>query len=385
MSKLQKVDCDALVIGGGITGCFIALRLAQKGMKVCLADKGPLFREASGRSGGGVRQQFRNKAELPLAMESVRLWHDIARELGECIEYWQGGSLRLHRTKQLHEEDKIRVERERAQGLAVQLLTAQQVRARVPVLSAHIKLFGGTYCPLDGTANPLLMGRALTHALLRADVGVYSHEEIRTLETGGGRLSGAVGSMHFFRCPIAVNAAGPWASKIMQTIGFDFPVTFRKSQILVTEPLSPVIQEFISFDKGYLRQAKDGNFHLGVRGIPIVELETSQTMSSFEDVGRDFPEVFPFLANVQIIRAFAGITTWTADGIPILDEVPGVAGLWVASGFSGHGFCLGPVVGKLFSEWITTGCPSLDMSAFAWSRFGNVKRSSKLEQAVGVA
>jgi sarcosine oxidase subunit beta len=383
VSDLQTVNCDALVIGGGITGCFIALRLAQKGLKVCLADKGALFREASGRSGGGVRQQFRNKAELPLAMESVLLWQGLTKELGEDIEYYQGGSLRLHRTQQLHEEDKIRVEREREQGLEVHLLTPQQVRARLPVLAKNIELWGGTYCPIDGTANPLLLGRALTHALLGAGVEVHSYEEIQTLEIAGGRLSGAVGSQHIFRCSMAVIAAGPWARKIMQTMGFDFPVTFRKSQILVTEPLSPVIREFISFDKGYLRQAKDGNLHLGVRGIPIVELETSQTMSSFEDVGAHFPEVFPLLANVQIIRAFAGITTWTADGIPILDEVPGISGLWVASGFSGHGFCLGPVVGKLFSEWMTSGRPSMDMSAFAWSRFGKVERSNQLRKAAG--
>jgi sarcosine oxidase subunit beta len=216
-----------------------------------------------------------------------------------------------------------------------------------------------------------------------AGVKVHSHEEIHAIETAGGRLNGAQGARHRFRCPVAVNAAGPWARKIMQAAGLDFPVTFRKSQILVTEPLSPVIQEFVSFDNGYLRQAKDGNLHLGVRGIPIVELETSQTMSSFEDVGTHFPEVFPFLANVQIIRAFAGITTWTPDGIPILDKVPGIPGLWVASGFSGHGFCLGPVVGKLFSEWIADGGPSMDMSAFAWMRFGSAGRSTQAQEPLG--
>jgi glycine/D-amino acid oxidase-like deaminating enzyme len=374
VSDLQTVDSDVLVIGGGITGCFIALRLGQKGLKVCLADKGPLFREASGRSGGGVRQQFRNKIELPLAMESVRLWQGLSEEFGEDIEYYQGGSLRLHRTRQLHEEDTDRTERERAQGLEVYLLTPRQVRGRLPILSGDIELWGGTFCPSDGTANPLLLGRALAHALLRAGVEVYDHEEIQILETAGGRLSGVRGARHHFCCPVAVNAAGPWARKLLQAIELDFPVTFRKSQILVTEPLPPVIREFVSFDKGYLRQAKDGNLHLGVRGIPIVELETSQTMSSFEDIGRDFPEAFPFLANIQIIRGFAGITTWTADGIPILDEVPGIAGLYVAAGFSGHGFCLGPVVGKLFSEWLTHGRPSLDISAFAWSRFGNVEK-----------
>ena len=376
MSDLKTVDCDALVIGGGITGCFIALRLAQKGLQVCLADKGPFFREASGRSGGGVRQQFRNPVELPLAMESVRLWQGLSAQLGEDIEYAQGGSLRLHRTRQLHEEDTARVERERGVGLDVHLLTPQQVRARLPVLSEQIELYGGTYCASDGTANPLRLGRAMTHALARAGVALHDHEEIHGLDVSAKRLTGVRGSSCQFRCPAAVNAAGPWARKLLSSIGLDFPVTFRKSQILVTEPMSPVIREFVSFDKGYLRQAKDGNLHLGVRGIPIEALETSQTLSSFEDVARDFPEAFPFLANVQIIRGFAGITTWTPDGIPILDKVPGVDGLWVASGFSGHGFCLGPVVGKLLCEWITAGRPSLDLSAFSWARFGRVEKTA---------
>jgi len=375
MNVLKTVDCDALVIGGGIMGCFIALRMAQRGFRVCLADKGPLFREASGRSGGGVRQQFRHERELPLAMASVQLWQGLARELGEDIEYYQGGSLRLHRTRLLHEEDSARVEREKAQGLDVRLLTARQVRAQLPVLSEKIDLYGGTYCPSDGTANPLLLGRALAQALVRAGVELHTHEEIQSLEISGGRLAGARSASHHYRCMMAINAAGPWARRLLQAIGLDFPVTFRKSQILVTEPISPVIREFVSFDKGYLRQARDGNLHLGVRGIPIAELETSQTLSSFGAVASDFPEAFPFLASLHIIRGFAGITTWTADGIPILDEVPGIAGLWVASGFSGHGFCLGPVVGKLFSEWITDGRLSLDLSAFAWSRFGSVEKT----------
>jgi sarcosine oxidase, subunit beta len=371
LNNLETVDCDVLVIGGGITGCFIALRLAQRGLKICLADKGAFFREASGRSGGGVRQQFRHPAELPLAMESVILWQGLARQLGEDIEYFQGGSLRLHRTRQLHEEDAVRVERERGQGLDVHLLTPQQVRARLPVLAERIALYGGTYCASDGTANPLRLGRALVQALLTVGVALHDYEEIQTLETSGQRLTGACGSSRRYRCPAVVNAGGPWARKLLATLGLDFPVIFRKTQILVTEPISPVVKEFVSFEKGYLRQAKDGNFHLGVRGFPIVALETRQTLSSFADAARDFPEVFPFLADLQIIRGFAGITTWTPDGIPVLDQVPGVEGLWVASGFSGHGFCLGPVVGKLFSEWMVDGRPSLNLSAFAWSRFAS--------------
>jgi sarcosine oxidase subunit beta len=255
----------------------------------------------------------------------------------------------------------------------VRLLTPHQVRSHLPVLSEKIKLWGGTFCPSDGTANPLLLGRALTGALFRAGVTVHCNEEIQALEVSDNRLTGACGSFYQYRCPVAVNAAGPWARKIFQTIGLDLPVTFRKSQILVTEPISPIIREFISFDKGYVRQARDGNLHLGIRGIPIDVLETSQTISCFEEIGRDFPEVFPFLANVQIIRGFAGITTWTADSIPILDKAPGITGLWVASGFSGHGFCLGPVVGKLFAEWIADGRPSLNLSAFSWARLMSVE------------
>lgn len=366
---MRCVDCDALVIGGGIVGCFTALRLSQRKLKVCLAEKDSLFKQASGRSGGGVRQQGRHPAELPLAMESVKIWRQLAAELGHDIEYHQNGSLRLNCDDPAQQESIVRAAKEKALGLEVHLLSERQIRHRLTGLGEQFRIRGGTFCPSDGTANPLLLGRALAHALKRAAVEVHSGEKITALECTGGRVAGACGTRHSYRCAFVVNAAGAWANTLCQSVGIDFPIVFRKAQLLVTEPISPLIREFVLFDKGYVRQALAGNFHLGIRGEQITHLETNQPRSTFEVIARHFPALFPFLANLQIIRGFAGITNWTPDGIPIIDRAPGIDGFWLASGFSGHGFCLGPLVGQLLCEWIVEGRPKLDLSAFAWSRF----------------
>jgi hypothetical protein len=156
---------------------------------------------------------------------------------------------------------------------------------------------------------------------------------------------------------------------LCDSLGLHFPWDVRKSQLLITEAVSPTIRGFISFNNGYIRQAIDGNLHLGVRGLPIDVLEKSSTYSAFIDAGRFFSKIFPFIRNIHIIRGFAGFTTWTPDGIPIIDKAPGLDGFYLAASFSGHGFCLGPAVGELLAEWICDGSSSLDLSGFSWTRF----------------
>ena len=366
---MQYIDADAVVIGGGIAGSFTALRLAQKGLSVRLLEQGPLFREASGRNGGGVRQQFRNPAEIPLAMESVKIWAGLAEELGSNLEYRRQGSLRLLRSQEELDFARMRVKREHALGLEVDLLTPDQVRDRVPSLSPEMKLLGGTLCPSDGTANPLLMGQALEPALKRAGVHLHLHEPVEGLTVENGRALATRTKQGRYRADSFVIAAGPWSLGMCRGLGLDYPVAIRKTQLLITEAVSPVITGFISFDEGYLRQALDGNLHLGVRGEPLQAFDKELTFGALVHAGLHFPQVFPFIRKLQVIRGFTGITTWPPDGIPIIDRAPGIDGLYLATGFSGHGFCMGPIVGRLLTEWITDGRPSMDLADFAWNRF----------------
>ena len=377
---MEYVESDTVVIGAGIAGAFTALRLAQKGRSVRLLDKGDIFREASGRNGGGVRQQFRDPAELPLAMEAVKIWAGLTEELGEDLEYRRHGSLRLLRSEEELDFAKNRVAREKEAGLGVELLDPDQARKIAPALAPGLNLLGATFCASDGTANPLLMGQALAPALEAAGVDLRLHQPVREFVVENGRVVAARTEETEYRAGDFVLTTGPWSKALCRAAGLDLPVVIRKTQLLITEPVSPIIRGFISFDHGYVRQAMDGNLHLGVRGEPLTDIDRTLTFEALVHAGRHFPEVFPATSRIQIIRGFTGITTWPADGIPIIDQGPGLKGFYVATGFSGHGFCLGPIVGKLLAEWIMDGKTSLDLSAFAWARFN--KETSAATEAV---
>lgn len=371
---------DVVVIGAGITGASTAWRLAQAGLSVTLIDSGRVGGQASGRNGGGVRQQYRDARETPLAMAAVDIWAGLERELGENVEYHRGGSVRLIRSADEERQARERVNRERALGLDVRLLNGIETRDRLPLLSPETEILGSTLCPGDGTANPLLVTRAIGRAAARAGAEIRTGETVLELKTEGREVTAAVTPRAEYRAGWFVNAAGPWAARLCAGLGLEVPVNLRKSQLIVTERLSPLISGFVSFNNGYLRQARDGNIHLGVRGKPLQGEDISLSPDALEDVGRFFPEVFPFLENIHIIRGFAGITTWTPDMVPIIDLQPGPDNLLLATGFTGHGFCLGPVVGALLAQWITTGATSIDLSPLALSRFQTQRRDGRGEE-----
>jgi sarcosine oxidase subunit beta len=380
---MKYYDSDVVVVGAGIVGAFTALRLAQRNRTVFLIDKGDIGRESTGRCGGGVRQQYRDPAELPMAMKAIDIWAGLEKELCEPLEYRRQGSLKLLYNDDELEEAQARIFTERESGLDVDLLTPEEVVDYAPPIGSDPDLTGGTLCMTDGTANPLLLARALGPVLGRAGVLVKTHEPVRRFEEVGGRVVSAITDQAEYRAETFVNAAGAWAAELCRSLGLNFPCMIRKSQLLISEPISPIIRGFISFKNGYIRQAIDGNLHLGVRGIPIDVLEKSLTYNALIDVGRFFPKVFPFIRNINIIRGFTGFTTWPPDGIPIIDKAPGLDGFYLAAGFSGHGFCLGPMVGQLLAGWICDGSSTLDLSRFSWTRFNQFKSSAKSQAKEG--
>jgi len=367
------VKADSVVAGAGIMGVFTALYLARKGQAVILLDKGPIFRAATGRTGGGVRQQYRHPAETPLSMASVKIWANLSEDLGMDIEYRRTGNLKLVRNEEEAVDAKERVQRENAQGLEVFWWEEKDVREYLPILNPDLPIQGGTFCPSDGTANALLLAGAMHKALQEAGVQLRTHEPAKKILVSDGNAIGIETDRNRYLADTVINTAGAWAQELIRTVGLDVPLFYRKSQIVVTEPVSPVFPCFISFEHGYCRQAASGNLHLGVRGYPVQNKNTDISYQAFTDVGQGYIQYFPFIGRILLIRGFAGITTWSPDHIPIIDRVPEFNNLFIAAGFSGHGFCLGPIVGKLLAEWTVDGKASMDLSAFSWSRFSNSK------------
>ena len=308
-------------------------------------------------------------------MKAVDIWAGLEEELGEPLEYCRQGSLKL-----LHNDDELeaaqaRISRERESGLDIVLLTPEEVVDYAPRIGSDADLTGGTLCMTDGTANPLLLARAPGPALDNAGVLVKTHEPVRRFEAVG--LVSAITDQAEYRAETFVNAAGDWAAELCRSLGLNFPCMVHKSQLLITKPISPIIRGFISFNNGYVRQAFDGNLYLGVRGIPIDVLEKLLTYNALTDAGRFFPKVFPFIRNIHIIRVFAAFTTWSPDGIPIIDKAPELDSFYLAAAFSGHGFCLGPMVGQLLAGWICDGSSTLNLSRFSWARFNQFEIDAK--------
>lgn len=363
---------DVVIIGGGIMGCSMAYRLAQRGLTVVVLERGQVGEEASGRNGGGVRQQNRDRAELPLALEAVKIWANMKDELDWDVGYRVGGNLRLVTSEEEHRTFFGNPEWEREMGLEVEWVTAKEARELAPALSKDEPILGATYCPTDGTANPLLATKAIARAARRAGAELREHEPVTGLKVEADRVVAVLTERGEYRGSLFVNAAGPWARTVCNWLGLDYPIRICRAQIVVTEALPPTFRQFISFDVGYLRQAIEGQVHLGVRSQTVENYDKRTNFQAFKDIGHRFTELFPFLRNATIIRSWGGLTNWTPDSIPIIDKAPNLENFYLLAGFSGHGFCLGPLIGKLMAEWLAEGRPSMDLSAFRWTRFPEI-------------
>jgi sarcosine oxidase subunit beta len=368
---MGKSTADFIVIGGGIAGSSIAYRLAEKGHSVIMLEKGRVGEEASGRNAGGVRQTGRDPEELPLAMESIKLWADMKDELDCDVGYRRGGNLYYAHTEEKLEAMRAIVQRENKVGLDTEILPPEETRRLTPILSESVDLYGAKHCPGDGTANPLLVVKAICRTAGRKGVRIHQYTPVRQLKAENGRVTAAVTDDTVFEGGVFVNAAGPWSKGLCNQIGLDFPLTFINDHTIVTEPLPLMITQFVECDRFYFRQALEGNFHIGgdVAWRETSSFEKDVDFSTFVELGRRVPVYLPVLRNVNVIRAWGGIIHSTPDRIPILDSVAGFENLFIAAGFSGHGFCLGPIVGKLMAELMVDGKSSLDLSAFRWGRF----------------
>lgn len=366
-------SADVIVIGGGIVGCSTAYNLAKRGQSVILLEKGRVGEEASGRNGGGVRQSNRHPGELPIAMEGIKtIWGTFKEEFDWDVEYRVGGYIRLITSEKEYATFRKNLKWQQKMGLKIEFLTAEETRALVPSIPKHIELMGSTYCPTDGTANPLLVTKAIARTAKRLGAQIFEHEPVKGLKVEGGRVVAAITDQGDYRGHVFVNMAGPWSKTICNWVGLDFPVNNKRAQVWVTEPLPPLIKEFVSFDVGYTRQALNGGFHLGTKSKSVENYDKSSTFESFLEAGSRMVEIFPFFKEVSILRSWGGINDWPPDEIPIIDKAPNLEGFFMASGFSGHGFCTGPMIGKLMTKWILDGKSSLDLSAFRWTRFDKI-------------
>jgi sarcosine oxidase subunit beta len=366
----ERLTVDVAIIGGGTAACAAAVALREAGLTVAVLEKRLCGAAASGVNFGGVRQQGRHLAELPLARRSRALWDDLNRVLGEDVEFEATGHIKLARSEADMAELERYAERARELGLELTLLGANAVRDELPWLGA--KVVGASLSPTDGQANPRVVGPAFARLARKRGAEIREFTPVHHAASSGAKFEIQAGGVDVTSRWL-VNAAGAGAGMVASWFGETAPVSPLTPNMLVTEPMPYFISRSIGVCGGdiYVRQIRRGNAIFGGgRGWGDADLGFArpQSEASVDSMARVL-DIVPALAGAHVIRTWSGLDGQMPDHIPVIGFSATTPNLVHAFGFSGHGFQLGPVVGLIIAELITEGRTASPLAPFAIQRF----------------
>jgi sarcosine oxidase, subunit beta len=368
----EQLAVDVAIIGGGTAACAAAVALREAGFTVAVLEKRLCGAGASGVNFGGVRQQGRHLAELPLARRARALWDGLNHLLGEDVEFEATGHIKLARSEADMVELEAYAERAREHGLALTLLGANALRDELPWIGP--KMHGASLSPTDGQANPRVVGPAYARLARKRGAEVREFEPVRrAVSIGAGfeiEADGLTVRSHWL-----VNAAGAGAGVVASWFGEQLPLAALTPNMLVTEPLPYVVSRSVGVCGGdiYVRQIRRGNVIFGGgHGWGDVELGLARPLAeqSLGSMARTV-DIVPALAGAQVIRSWSGMDGQMPDQIPVIGFSATTPRLVHAFGFSGHGFQLGPVIGLIIAELIDQGQSLSPIAPFAPERFAN--------------
>ncbi len=374
---------DVVVIGGGISGVAAAYELARAGIRVALVEKGELASMASGWTLAGVRQSGRDPAELPLAQAAVRRWEHLAEELDADIEYRQEGNLRLARTPEEVEWIRNMVAQQQALGLELEFLPdTQAVREVAPALSDAV--LAASFCPTDGHANPIATVQAYARAAERAGAQMLFQTKVTRIDASGGKVQGVQTTVGPLAADAVILAAGIYSDRLCATVDVPLPLHLVHVGVVQTVPQPPLLAQVLGVANADVagRQEVGGRLRFtastGPWTHPDRELRLEDIRPTAEAVAgiiQRTGHILPAFLQARIARVWGGLLDMTPDGLPVLDRVDPVDGLVITAGFSGHGFCLGPITGQIGAELAQGKQPSLPLEPFRWDRFQEARES----------
>jgi len=416
---LPTKHADVVVVGGGITGLATALELVRRGVSVTIVEKEPVTgMEGSGRAQGSLRLQGRHPAEFPLARAALDLWRALG--VDDEIELIFGGNAYI--TDRDADIPTLRrlVSESHALGLdSVQLLNPVSTRELIP--AARGPFLAAMYSPIDGQTQP---SKATAHFFKLAQAsGVLFELATRALAvtTRAGHVSGVKTDTGFISADRVVIAAGVWTPYLAATAGVRIPIMPVALSTCETNPMPPLFSQTIRAPTFSARQRPDGRIvidagmdtpvwhgislydlqfpriwvprlaaymktvrlYLDVRKITTELRHRSRLSTSIVALGepgvradaaglekarQSMANVFPAIADARIERTWVGFVDMSPDGLPIIDTT-GPSGLSFAAGFSGHGFTLGPAIGRVMAQLALGEHLEHDLRPFRLGRF----------------
>ncbi len=387
----MRSQIEILIIGAGVIGSSIAYYLSRRGKKVLVVEKSEPASGTSGACDGFIITQTKSPGiGLQLARKSLHLLDSLCSELEDNLEYKKTGSLVIIETAEEWKFMESWVSQHCQEGENIFLLPPEELFRREPELNPHY-VIGASYCPSDGQINPLNLNFALLREARKQGAEVCLYTEVLGFRFRGDKIVSAVTNRGEMEPEIVVNAAGVWAAEIALKAGIKLPIIPRRGQVLVSEPIAPIIHhpmvsaryltvKFIPPPQGekeelglgfVLEQTVRGNLLLGSTR-EFVSFSRETTPTGILAIATKAMKIVPKLAGVNIIRTFAGLRPFTPDGLPILGKMPGFSNFYIAAGHEGDGITLAPVTGKIMAELILEGTSSFPLTQLSPERFPNI-------------
>lgn len=422
---------DVLVVGGGIAGVTSAYLLAQAGVSVRLLEKDTVANSQSSRNWGFIRRQGCDPSEVPLVQYSSETWAMMADEIGSATTVKREGLVSLAASSDRLETFRVWLEASNANSVfGTVLIGPEDARELVPFVAGEWA--GGLYTPTDGHADPGIATRAIGDAAAARGADVSEGITAQALSLVGGRVVGVETSDGLIAADAVIVAGGVWSRRLLRSAGIHLPVRLIRATAGRTHPVEPVTDLAVATPEVGFSQAPDGSLIFGtaiwsdyditvdtlsnlrmfvpnfVRNRKMIRLHLNSML--FEDMGRRIrpPEnpydwdriddpppnevkitrafqslhsALPGVAGVQMATSWAGTVDVTPDALPVAGGVPGVDGLYLATGLSSHGFGVGPGVARATVDLLLGVPPHVDLTEFSIDRFtsgAGIKRHDHL-------
>jgi glycine/D-amino acid oxidase-like deaminating enzyme len=420
---------DVLVIGGGIIGVSTALCLAEKGHAVTLCEKGRIGGEQSSRNWGWCRAMGRDVREIPLALESLRQWRGMNARIGGETGFRQAGIVYVAETEQELAAHAAWADTAREWQVDSRVLRGEALAALIP--GAGRAFVGGLHAPSDGRAEPAKAAPAIAEAARRQGATILTECAVRGIETKAGRIAGAVTERGRIACDAVVLAGGAWSRLFCGNLGVDFPQLKVLGSVLRTAPLDGAPETTVGGGDFAFRKRLDGGYTVARRGASVSDitpdslrlffdflptlrtewkdlrlrigrrfieewriprrwkldatspfekmrvLDPAPTRSILDEARRNLARAFPAFAKMQVAEEWGGLMDVTPDAVPVISPVDAIPGFHIASGFSGHGFGIGPGAGRLMADLVAGDAPVVDAAPFRLDRLAKKHLATK--------
>jgi glycine/D-amino acid oxidase-like deaminating enzyme len=421
--ELLPTATRVVVIGGGIVGVFAALTLATRGIPVVLCEKAYIACEQSSRNWGWCRQAGRDEREMPLIVQSLQLWRDMNRLTEADTGFRECGVLYVGESESDETRFAAWVDMAKPYDIGARIVRGAELAALTA--GASRTFMCGLYVPTDGCAEPQRAAPAIARAAQRKGAIVLAHCAARGIERTGGRAAAVITERGRIACDAVVLAGGAWSSLFCASLGIRLPQLKVLSSVMRTAPVADGPNPCTYMDEVGYRKRRDGGYTIA-RGagyvvpfvpdslrylrdfLPTIRKErdslrlrvNAQSVreffsprswpldrpSPFEAARVLDPEpnktlngqalaamtkLYPQFLGVPIVQQWGGYIDVTPDVVPYISPVGTLPGLTVATGFSGHGFGIGPAAGRLAAELAIGETPSVDPAPFRASRFSD--------------